>query len=277
LFAFFLYFFLSPLKNSLCFVLFYIFFTKRAQDGDFLGIVFPIQNAAAITYDEGTAGVCPVAMAAIIDPVDGNSARLDGISTSRRYSVCAHIDYSEDDGTSHLGSDNYFAGRHHADAPVISGAGLRAAVTAASPRAEVLKDLFSQMPPRPELLSVYSCGDSLGLVTKKHVWAFVKTSPTFFSLSGFQTVPSAQATASFEDPAAGHTRSSSSHFDPSSARSFRSAVPGTAAGPATTYDPKNNLLWVTEQDATFLRHSGRCLARRLLLGCPRARKRGATS
>ena len=167
-------------------------------------------------------------MAAVIDPIDDRSARLDGVWTSRRYSICAHIDSCTDD-TSIFTRDNY--------------CGSQNAGTPASPRVGSLKNLFSEMPPRPELLSVYCCGDSIGLVTKNHVWSFVKSSSSSFTLSGFRV---GQSTTK-------NGKTWSSHFDPFSAKSFRKAESGTCAGPACTYDPKNNFIWLIAQDTSEIK------------------------
>ena len=215
-------------------------------------------------------------MAAIVDPIDSNSARLDGKSSSRRYSVCAHVDP--------IKSDNFFTNMHHGDASVMEDTDSHAAFSAASPRSEMLKSLFSDMPPRPDQLSVYSCGDSIGLVTKKHVWAFVKTSPKFFSLSGFQMLQSGMTTNSFQNSGTAYSNSASSLFDPFSTKPFRLASSEQLevlllrmtqktmfSGPQPRIPQKSHSTW-----ARFPLHSGPCLVLRWYPDSLRPKKRGVT-
>ena len=61
---------------------------------------------------------------------------------------------------------------------------------------------------------------------------------------------SGMTTNSFQNSGTAYSNSASSLFDPFSTKPFRLASSGTTGGPATTYDPKNNVLWATAQDTT---------------------------
>jgi hypothetical protein len=139
--------------------------------GDFLGIKFPILGAAALSYDDGQSSTAPVAVLATVS-VDQKTATMDGPSSRRRYSICAHVD--PDMNVDHVNGGSTPV--KHLD-------------IAASSRTEILKPWFNHSnPPTPESVSVYSCGGSIGLVTEGHVWGFARSSPDTFSLCGYSTI-----------------------------------------------------------------------------------------
>ena len=141
---------------------------------------------------------------------DGQSAVCNGDISHRRYSVCAHVDPSplEEDISSISSNSLLRQMSTSSTGECFNREGtIQSSTVSASSRTEILKPLFNKIPFSCENLSVYSCGDSIGITTEENCWGFVKSSPNTFSLCGYQKIDT------------------------------------KASGPSTCYDSSNNFLW----------------------------------